>query len=159
MARDPLAYWVPEDRLACETVSSCEVLAGVGIQILTRMKHDVGDTPVGMVCGPISTGGLGSQEKNLQALTYWIAKLVSSGHPIFSQLPFESALWRISNVSDCLGEFALLEGFYLKLFQSGLIGILYFLQNWQTSVGATWEHDQALALGIERKYLEGNLPF
>ncbi len=54
------------------------------------------------------------------------------------------------------GEYAtmLLTDFYQPLFETGLIKILYFLPDWQSSVGARWEHDQALKLGIEIVYLK-----
>lgn len=47
----------------------------------------------------------------------------------------------------------LLKTFYFPLFESKSIEIVYFMNTWQTSYGAKWEHDQALALKMEIVYL------
>jgi hypothetical protein len=48
----------------------------------------------------------------------------------------------------------ILEEFYLPLYQSGRIKKFFFVSGWESSFGATWEHDRAKELGIEIHYLD-----
>jgi len=47
----------------------------------------------------------------------------------------------------------ILTDFYLPIFEGGYIQDLYFIQGWQSSHGATWEHNQAERLGIKIIYI------
>lgn len=118
------------------------------MRVIKRMPQ-----PVGEVCGPITSGGLGSREKNLKAFLAAIAKLQAAGNPIFDQLPFEEKLYEFTQAVWYQGGLQLLNEFYLPLFQSRLIEVFYFMPLWRTSMGATWEHEKAKKLGIRIVYL------
>ena len=144
----PYKYWKREDEKAVKTVRSYAKLCEVAMRILARIK-----VPVGFVCGPISTGGAGSPKKNIVIFKRYIAKLREEGKNIFSQIPFEETLWRLSALFGNDPD-KLLREFYLPLFATGLLTTFYFIPGWETSYGARWEHNQAKRLGIQIIYLE-----
>jgi hypothetical protein len=109
--------------------------------------------PVIMVCGPITTGGLGSIKKNVTAFKNAIRRVSSSGKNVFSQMPFEPHMWRIMKTPYYKGRLHLLKTFYLPIFESGMLVELHFMRRSKTSYGARWEHAQALRLGIRIIYL------
>lgn len=111
-------------------------------------------SPIGQVCGPISTGGAGSIEENLKRFEVAIARLQNTGLNIFDQMPFEKPMHRIiSQKIDGKYDKSILDDFYLPIFESGMVKKLYFLPDWESSTGAKWEHEQAKRLGIEIEYL------
>lgn len=137
-----------EDRKEVEKAVTFEELRAVAARILQRMPQ-----PVGMVCGPITTGGTGSVQKNLTILRRAIQALEKEGQHIFDQTFFETPMFRIKETPYCRGDLHLLETFYLPLFEAGLIKALHFLPAWSSSDGATWEHGAGFRLGLEIKYL------
>jgi len=48
----------------------------------------------------------------------------------------------------------LLTDFYLPIFESRLVHKLYFLPDWESSTGASWEHKQAIRIGLEIEYIK-----
>jgi len=142
-------YWTDEDILKLEQAESVDKMLEVGLAVLKRMP-----SPVAQVCGPISTGGRGSLLENLVAFNEAIVFLQAEGKIIFDQMPFEASMQRIKSTLQP-GEYAtsLLTDFYLPIFKSGLIKMMYFLPDWQSSKGASWEHEEAQKLGIEIIYL------
>ena len=109
--------------------------------------------PLGMVSGPISTGGLGSIPLNIAAMERHIMQLQETGQYIFDQTPFEDAMQRIKGTSKGYAQ-DLLDEFYLPIFESGYIKKLFLMKGWQDSTGAKWEHVQAQRLGIQILYQE-----
>ena len=144
----PNKYWIRRDVGDVEFAKSFGDLSKVAITVLKRMPQ-----PVGEVCGPITSGGLGSREKNLEAFNKAIFALKYDGKNIFDQLPFEEKLFEFTQAVWYQGGLQLLNEFYGPIFESGLIKVLYFMPLWQTSLGATWEHEQAQRLGIKIVYL------
>ena len=122
-------------------------LRDVGLRILTRAGP-----PVTMVCGPITTGGLGYWKANMERFARCIRTVSGNGFWVFNQLVFEDTLWRIRKYNGKSDD-TLLQEFYLPLFQSGIMKSLHFISGWPTSYGTRWEHKQALKLGLEIKYL------
>lgn len=143
-------YWTSQDRKDIKHAQTFKGLARVGCRILRRMP-----SPVGQVCGPITTGGAGSVAKNILVFQNAIEDLQRSGKNVFNQLAFEKPLWKIMkefprqwgrpNKKDL----QLLEQFYGTLFGSGLIKTFYFIPGWEYSFGACWEYGKANELGIE----------
>ncbi|MFY9461760.1 MAG: DUF4406 domain-containing protein [Candidatus Sungiibacteriota bacterium] len=142
-----LNYVTQQDLEEIDEASTFEALRRTAFRILRRMPQ-----PVGMVCGPITTGGV-TVEENLAALAKGIDERIRGGKNIFIQLFFEAAMHRIKNTPYYRDGNHLLETFYQPLFKAGLIKTLYFLPNWRSSDGATWEHEQALRLNMEIAYL------
>ena len=141
-------YWTEEDGKKVEVATTFEELRDVALKIVSRIP-----APVGQVCGPISTGGAGSVKENLRLFQLTIDTLISDGLFIFDQLPFEEHIHRIIHTPYYKGGNQLLEAFYLPIFKSGIVRTLYFMADWRTSLGATWEHEQAKRLKIKIYYL------
>ena len=107
------------------------------------------------VCGPISTGGVGSIEGNIDRMDSVIKKLQGEGWNIFDQMYVEGPFQRIRYSPEYEhkdGHGDILNDFYLPLFKSGKIKGLYFMKDWQSSKGAQWEHDKGVELGLEIYY-------
>ncbi len=137
---DPYSYFRPEVS-ALEAAPTIQSLLPIALRILERMPHGVS-----MVCGPISTGGKGSVEENLALFGVAIETLASRGENIFSQMPFERPIQRMKKTNS-----GLLNTFYLPIFKSGRVRRLCFLPGWESSEGATWEHERGVELGFEIK--------
>mgnify|MGYP003395119273 CR=1 FL=1 len=146
----PLTYYGRDDLRAIRSSETFEQLLEIAFVILGRMP-EIG---VGMVCGPITTGGLGNLHDNLALFTRAIVHLDARGEHVFTQLPFETAMQRIkANKDYCNKKNQLLETFFRPIFNSGRIKMLYFMPRWNTSVGTMWEHDLAKKMYIARRYL------
>ena len=81
-----LNYVSQQDLEKIDAALTFEELRDIAFRILRRMPQ-----PVGMVCGPISTGG-GTVEENLAALARGIDGRIRNGNNIFIQLFFEAAM-------------------------------------------------------------------
>lgn len=120
-----------------------------------KVAYDVIDSidgQVGIVSGPISTGGLGSIDKNLAEFSKYIDIMESKGEKIFNQLPFERKFQELAEGSK--GYFMpILEDFFLPIFKSGKIKKIWFMPGWQTSTGAKWEFEIADQLKIDKGFI------
>lgn len=125
-----------------------EDLLRIAINVLQRFP-----STAAMVCGPITTGGYGNIDKNLSLFKETIKRLQNEDFLIFSQMPFERKMQEIKETSYCKGGLHLLESFYLPIFESEFVDTLIFLPNWESSLGAKWEHEQAVRLGLKIVYL------
>ena len=139
-------FWTPDDQQTIVAAQSFVELSHVALAVLGRMPQ-----PVGQVCGPISTGGLGSIKKNLAVFDATIDRLIAEGRTIFDQMPFEEHFFRIINSAWATRHNnQLLEDFYRPIFESRQVSTLYFIPGWESSKGATWEHElgQHLCLSL-----------
>ncbi len=141
-------YWTPVEKALLTKASNFKELHEIARRIILRMP-----APRGQVCGPISTGGKGSIKENLKEFEKAISYLEEQGQIVFNQLPFEDPMDRILRVGQGTPTDTLLNEFYLPIFEARLVSTLFFLDNWQTSAGATWEHEQARRLKLEIVYL------
>ncbi len=139
-----LKYWTKKDVLDAEGAKTFEELAKIALRIIDRMPQ-----PVEMVCGPLTSGGLGSFEKNLQVFKKYIRLGEKVGLNIFDQLPFEPHLHRIWEENNAKDPNELLERFYGTIFKSGKIKQLDFIPGWRSSIGARWERKTARKLKIK----------
>lgn len=142
-------FWTEEDWQDLHTANTAKDMYAVAERVVSRMPE-----PIGQVCGPIASGGLGSLEANLQAFNETIKKLQAEGAHLFDQMPFEIPMQGLKKDLKP-GEYAysILDDFYLPLMQNEKITTFYFMPNWQTSTGARWEHDLVTKMGKEIKYL------
>jgi hypothetical protein len=142
-------YWTDEDWILLKKAENTAQLLPIAMKVIKRIPR-----PRTQLCGPISTGGLGSIEKNLENFNNEIKKLQTNGLFVFDQMPFEEPMhsfMELSKNSEYLE--SILTDFYLPIFESGEIDEFYFLPDWKSSYGAKWEHNQAKRLGIKIKYL------
>ena len=138
-------YWTDIERTALEQARTLHDLIPVAMDIMGRMSP-----PICMLSGPLSTGGKGSLEENMRVFARAIHMLDEKGLAVFDQIPFQEALVRLTdhhNRTDYCHE--MLDIFYWGVLESGRIRRIYFLPAWQTSIGASWEREMAIRLGIE----------
>ncbi len=107
-----------------------------------------------IVCGPITTGGLGSHEKNLRAFDMTVQRLLSEGNPLFNQVPYEDPLKQMEIIWLAANPKApycapILEDFYRTLFMTRRFKIAWFIPGWESSKGATWERNLLGSLGAQ----------
>jgi len=125
-------------------------LAEVAMKVIKRMPE-----PVAMVSGPISTGGKGSIAANMREMRRAINALSRKSVKVFDQTIFEPQMKKIAELNQeyRINEIKLLEEFYLPLFKKKLVGLVCFMPDWQSSFGASWEHEQAKKFKLEIKYI------
>lgn len=138
-------YWTKKDRDDLKKAVTFSDLLPIAITIINKIPK-----PVTMVSGPISTGGFGSPEKNMEFFSQSVKKLYESGARVFDQTPFNKIMTKMKKRIWHKPEYCmpLLEEFYFPLFRDGYIQEVYFLPDWQSSFGARWEHDQCQKLNI-----------
>ncbi|MBN1274853.1 DUF4406 domain-containing protein [Candidatus Woesearchaeota archaeon] len=142
-------YWLPHHYASLVMASSFPDVGAVAMTVARSMPQ-----PLCQVCGPISTGGYGSLERNLELFGETIAALRMQGKHVFDQMPLEDSLLRIrASLGESYDWRGLLTDVYLPLFALGVVKTLYFIHGWESSRGARWEHDVAGRLGIARVYL------
>jgi hypothetical protein len=134
----------------CAKTNTFEELADVGVQELRKFHHGGG-----FVCGPISTGGLGSMEKNNEVFQATIAYLQAKGEEVFNQHPYEEAMIRLREEwwkqPENTGKYCtpIMDVFYARVFDTGLITKAWFIPGWESSVGARWEREYYSRSGVE----------
>lgn len=142
-------YWQQDEIEAINKSEQLEEAVQISLKIMRRIPD-----PVSMVSGPLTTGGLGSFEKNLWLFDLVITKLSADGHYIFSQLPTENLMnkvWRKwLEPRYCM---PILEDYYQPIFESGLVRKVHFIPGWQKSFGARWEREECHRVGIETVFL------
>ena len=153
-----------QEQINITYADSYQELCGIALTQLERM-HSVWQArqdkqhplpPIGVVCGPISNGGVGrgDREVNLQVFGVAVASFQHEREGFFfSQMPYEDVIGDLKRadiikLGKPVADLKLLTEFYLPLFESGKIGEMLFLPDWQTSSGATWERRQGERLGI-----------
>lgn len=136
---------------ACSQTDSFGELVSIALTELNKFTNGCG-----VVCGPISTGGRGNPEANLEVFLGTIAALRSDGHPIFSQEPYEERIfffrdrWRTADATRKNQYYMpILDEFYTPLFGCGVIKDAWFISGWETSFGACWERQRLLAHGVK----------
>ena len=83
-----------------------------------------------------------------------MARLIQQGVTLFDQFAFHEHIFRIARNSwTPQHNQQLLHDFYLPVFESRQVSTFYFISDWESSEGASWEHRQAQRLGININYL------
>lgn len=137
-------YATKNDLADIAKAKTFEELRNIAFRILDRMPW-----PIGIVCGPLTTGGLGSFELNMARMRNTISGLICCDEAVFNQLIFEKAIHRITdNKSYYKDGNHLLETFYLPIFKK-YIRVIYFIPGWESSIGASWEHKRAEEFDIK----------
>ncbi len=143
-------YWTDKEIKSLDSAPTFYELGDIALTILQRMKK-VGK-PIVQICGPMSTGGRGNLEENMKFFGQTVQIATNKGLTVFNQMPFQDAMIRIAKwkPGDAYAE-DILEIFYRKIFESGLLDEVLFLPDWQSSRGARWERDIAVKLNIPIK--------
>lgn len=125
-------------------------------ELATQVIKKIGamKKPVILFCGPISTGGFGNVNENIDYLSSVIQTTEKAGISVFNQIDHERKMDLILKGHSGY-DYPLLEFFYKPILESGKIEALLFLPLWETSVGSKWEHDFAKSISIPVFYLDG----
>lgn len=149
-------FFTTQEATVLQRARTYQELATVALAQLKRLAQNSLTRP-GIVCGPISNGGLGSKAANIERFECVVKEMAAYKRGcFFSQIPFEESLWRVQALlaeSDPTvypkgAGNPLLEGFYRPIFTSGLIGVAYFIKGWPSSDGSCWERELCLEEGV-----------
>lgn len=142
-------YWKDFNNDNLYRATTIKEVFSVALDVLSRMPEKMGQ-----VCGPVTSGGIGSVEGNLENLNNQIRKLQEKGVVMFDQMPFEETFHRIIKDESLNQKYEnILTDFYEPLFSLNRINTLYFVEGWKSSRGANWEHDKAKELSLSIVYL------
>lgn len=143
--------WESKDYRDVSVATTFEQLLEIALVILSRIPD-----PVGIVCGPLTTGGLGSLEANTEEFKRRIGQLQQQGENIFNQMPFEPRMQKIKKTPyyDPTRDH-LLEAFYGGLFKKERLKTLFIIPPGEKmSYGLNWEIKRGELLGKNIVYLE-----
>jgi len=144
-----LQGWLEEDLESVKSAKTFADLFVVALRVLNRMEQ-----PIIELCGPVSNGGRGSRNANIEYFEESTVRLIQSGKIIFNIVPFENKIEEIWLAEEAAGKTpTLFEDFYFPIFESGFIAEGYFLPDWETSAGAKKEHDKLAELNIPLTHL------
>lgn len=140
-------HWTSAHQAAAAAATSLDDLVVVARDILAVQAAE---QELAIVLGPMTTGGLGSAERNFRAFRAAVAALRATGHNIFDIADFHDYIQPLSTHNPDAGTYdtAILETFCDGVYGSGHIAAAYFLPGWESSVGARWERDRMPTYGI-----------
>jgi hypothetical protein len=138
-------------RAECAKTTSFEELATIGLAELKKFSGEIE-----IVCGPITTGGLGKVERNLEVFQAIIFRMLRRGRPLFNQMPYEKQIfllrseWKETESQKKPSTYEpVLEEFYRHLFEARRITRAWFIPGWESSNGACWERRLLSSLDVE----------
>jgi hypothetical protein len=145
-----LDYWTDVETKILKEVGSLEETGDLALVILERMKAT--GREIVQICGPLTTGGLGSLDMNMARFEFAIRRAQRHDLLVFNQIPFQEAIITLSP-RRVAGEYnmGILEIFYRKIFESGHVSRTLFLPEWESSFGARWERELVTTLGISNE--------
>jgi len=153
----PPHYWTQSD---CEIVLQNHqpgILYQVAMRIVNRIHQCA--SPLCLVVGPVTTGGLGHSEENLKVLAGAIELVRYKGYAVFNQLYFELAFKRY--VEDFREKFGdekypseIITNFYLPLIDNGRFVYCYTIEGWETSIGARMKYEHFQKTGREIRNID-----
>lgn len=132
------------DHASIACAQSFHELLTIGIDLAKRLPP-----PAIQLSGPMTTGGLGTLESNVEFMRTATQSLIDQGHAVFDILVFHDTIMRLlEKRADQTYPFNLLEVFFRGMFASGHIHAVYFLPGWESSVGSRWERECVIELGL-----------
>lgn len=143
-----MAHWTREELAVLEAAATLREVAEIALGHLYRLQSY--GRPIVQICGPMTTGGLGSLSANMRRFECAIAGAAGAGHLVFDQIPLQAAIIRITDHHNSTEyNVDILEVLYAPIFGSGCINTVFFIPGSETSRGATWERRKVMGLGIE----------
>ena len=118
-----------------------------------------------IVCGPMTSGGVGDFKRNLVYFGRAINWLVDRGERVLTQLSFENRVQQLKTKPRYRDGRKLMPELYEPIFRSSLIVRAYFIptfndprlkrlvSGWESSTGARFEHKLCQKLKIPIEYL------
>ncbi len=149
------AFWTKRDVREARRAKTFAGLSVIALRVVERQYKEaceVGSGHVAIVSGTISNGGtlpIRKIRRNLRIFKRKIKELRALGIQVWDQMPFEEHLFRIRKLEGKKHDPEdLLVGFYLPIFSSGRVTLVFFLPNWRSSHGARWEKKMAKRYSI-----------
>jgi hypothetical protein len=141
-------HWTEEDLARLEEVTSFEEAAELAVSMLARISGT--GKEIVQICGPMSTGGLGDLEQNMERFQLAIERAHERGLLVFNQIPFQKVIIRICSFEEGRPSYDwdILEIFYRRIFESGYVHRTLFIEGWDSSTGATWERNLVTKLSL-----------
>ncbi len=146
------AHWTIEDFNLIEDLNFTRDCA---IDSAYKIMQDVmsrESRPVAMVSGPISTGGKGTREENLELFHQVIVELsLDDNFAVLNTMPFQNFFWkyRTQHEHAIVAGKNIIERFYFPLMKKVPIKKFVQIPGWETSTGALVEFHEAKKLHIE----------
>ncbi len=129
-----------DDHRRIREAKSFDDLLQVGLSLVVRLPK-----PTIQLSGPVTTGGYGSQQKNITAFRAATELFKTNGHTVFDFLVFQESMLRlIADVSPNRYCTELLEVFFGGMIGSGHISAVHFLPGWERSTGSCWEREYCI---------------
>ncbi len=140
-------HWTEAHIESLRAARTLEEAGHVGVTILERMR--VTGREIIQICGPMTTGGLGTLPKNMERFALAIERARGQGLLVFDQIPFQQAIIRVTDHHDG-GAYCtdILEVFYRRILGCGHVSRALFLPGWESSRGARWEWEFVRSCGI-----------
>lgn len=144
-------HWDGNDRSDLLKAESFADLAVIALRVISRF-----DGKVAFVSGPITTGGCGNIQENLEVIARTIEKLKEK-QQVFSIMPFEQKMgpmvkdWNKNNHGEYCNP--LLHEFYGRIFEPEIVWITYFIHGYESSRGSMWEYERCVSKGIRFSFL------
>lgn len=135
------------EKEALKRASSLEEVAKIALTALGRLRSS--GHQIVQICGPITTGGLGSVEANVARFKFAVQRASENGFVVFDLPAFQEAIGRVTNFQkDAPYNWGILDDFIGKVLGSGYISRAFFLPGWESSTGSKWEREQLKRLEI-----------
>ncbi len=145
-------HWTEADHAACDACQCMRELADVAIDMYRRLRAQYPGRKLHQLCGPMTTGGLGSPELNFKLFGHTIDIGRERGLLVVNQIPFQRTMGRLIDRTRVGYHMEILEEFYYHVFWSGLVDCTPFLPGWRQSFGAKWEYETVRQIrGIQRR--------
>lgn len=147
-------FWTAKHLRNAESAESFFQLGDVLLEILSEIRQRHPRVVVGLVSGPITTGGYGERANRL-IFRRAIELLRSEGFCVLDQTPIDPHVARIHQqwkITAKEGDYCwrILEDIYYRVISSGDIGRFWSLKKYETSIGAVNERKRAgMTRGIE----------
>ena len=141
-------HWEEVHIERAKTANDFKLLGDLVCEVAAKMPK-----PLFMVSGPMTTGGLGSYSKNILLFQHAIDEAAQAGIHVFNQTMLEEHLqrlvreWYTCNPDSKYCSHVLTD-VYETLLASGHLQGLYFMPDWNTSYGASWEREAAQRLNV-----------
>lgn len=144
-------HWDETDKADLLKAESFTDLAVIALRVIPRFGGKVV-----FVSGPITTGGCGNIQENLEVIARTIEKLKEK-QQVFSIMPFEQKMgpmvkdWNKNNPGKYCNP--LLNKFYDRIFEPEIVCITYFIHGYESSHGSMWEYERCVSKGIRFSFL------
>ena len=141
-------YWTPAELQALDKAETLDEMVEIALIILERMKST--GKKIVQVCGPMTRGGLGSYEANMELFRKVVVRAhEESGYVVFNQDMFTKVILRLDAARQSPEYWHdLIDNFYGAIFRSGHFHGTLWIRQWETSTGSVREREIATECGL-----------